>query len=33
MLPVGISQACGTLIGNAIGEASEAKAKVYYTTS
>lgn len=33
MLPVGISQACGTLIGNAIGESSEKKAKVYYTTS
>lgn len=33
MLPVGISQACGTLVGNAVGEGRKDKALSYYKTS
>jgi len=32
MLPVGITSACTTLIGNAVGEQSEDKARQYYKT-
>lgn len=33
MLPVGISSACGVLLGNAVGEARIDKAKIYYKAS
>ncbi len=33
MFPVGILQACATLVGNAVGEGREDKAKRYYETS
>lgn len=33
MFPVGITTACGILVGNAIGEGSERKIKFYYTLS
>jgi multidrug resistance protein, MATE family len=32
MLPVGISSACNTLVGNSVGEGSSYKAVLYYNT-
>jgi Na+-driven multidrug efflux pump len=33
MLPVGLSQACGVLVGNAVGEGRKDKAFMHYRTS